>query len=216
MEDNHRCRCNGDGCRCILSLIACVLKSGGDFNESHVYALQKMCSKYMPGERFVCLTDLKLDCDTIPLTEDWDGWWSKIELFKLDAAVYLDLDTILVGDCTEILEEARKHEFVIMRDVYRGKHSPMAMQSSFMCWTKSHKSIYLLFQQEKMRPEGDQEYIEHAMAGRPVTYWQDITDGVVSFKQDVLPNGLKDSDRVIIFHGRPRPWEQTKVAYETN
>ena len=112
-------------------MIACVLKSGGDFNESHVYALQKMCSKYMPGERFVCLTDLKLDCDTIPLTEDWDGWWSKIELFKLDAAVYLDLDTILVGDCTEMLEEARKHEFVIMRDVYRGKHSPMAMQSSF-------------------------------------------------------------------------------------
>ena len=216
MEDYNRRRCRSDGCRYILGLIACVLKSGGDFNESHVYALQKMCSKYMPGERFVCLTDLRLDCDTIPLSEGWDGWWSKIELFKLDSAVYLDLDTILVGDCTEMLEEARKHEFVIMRDVYRGKHSPMAMQSSIMCWTQPHKSIYLMFQQEKMQPGGDQEYIKCAMAGRLVTYWQDITDGLVSFKQDVLPNGLKDSDRVVIFHGRPRPWEQTKVAYENH
>jgi hypothetical protein len=29
----------------------------------------------------------------------------------------------------------------------------------------------------------------------------------------VLPKGLNDA-KVVIFHGKPRPWEQTRIPYE--
>jgi len=195
-------------------VIACVLKFGGDFLPAHVYALQKMCDRFLPGEEFICLTDMELDCPTLTLDYDWPGWWSKIELFRLPSALYMDLDTVLVGDCTELLEAARPHDFVIMRDVYRGAADPRAMQSSLMWWSKPHRFIYDQFKTgDRYCEGGDQVYLEWALAGRLVTYWQDITPGIVSFKADVLPNGVQAEDRLIAFHGKPRPWEQTRVAY---
>ena len=53
--------------------IACVLRSGGDYAPKHVYALQKMCSKFMPAHDFFCLSDVELECDTIPLRHGWPG-----------------------------------------------------------------------------------------------------------------------------------------------
>jgi hypothetical protein len=99
-----------------------------------------------------------------------------------------------------------------MRDVYRGKFNPKAMQSSMMYWSKPVE-LYDRFSELPMYAAGgDQSYIEHHMKD-PVTYWQDICDGIVSFKADVLPKGLNDA-KVVIFHGKPRPWEQTRIPYE--
>jgi hypothetical protein len=36
---------------------------------------------------------------------------------------------------------------------------------------------------------------------------------VCSFKADVLEHGVRARDKVIVFHGKPRPWEQTRVQY---
>jgi hypothetical protein len=126
--------------------------------------------------------------------------------------LYFDLDTVLTGDCAEIIKAAKQHDFVIMRDVYRGKHNPKAMQSSMMYWSKP-VNLYEKFAELQMYAAGgDQSYIEHHMKDR-VTYWQDICEGIVSFKADVLPKGLNDA-KVVIFHGKPRPWEQTRIPYE--
>ena len=54
-----------------------------------------------------------------------------------------------------------------------------------------------------------------ALRDQPVKYWQDVTPGIKSFKADILPNGVQAEDRLIAFHGKPRPWEQTRVAYAT-
>ena len=97
-------------------IVASVLRSGGDFKPEHVYALQKMCAKYLPPHEFVCLSDVELECKTIPLLHDWVGWWAKMELFRLPSALYFDLDTVLTGDCTAMIEAAKQHDFVIMRD----------------------------------------------------------------------------------------------------
>jgi hypothetical protein len=171
-----------------------------------------MCAKYLPPHEFVCLSDIQLSCETILLQHDWAGWWAKMELFRLPSALYFDLDTVLTGDCTAMIEAAKKHDFVIMRDVYRGQHNPKAMQSSMMYWSKP-VDLYEKFAKLPMYAAGgDQAYIEHFMRDK-VTYWQDITNGIVSFKADVLPNGLDDA-KVVIFHGKPRPWEQTRIPYE--
>ena len=41
-------------------IVASVLRSGGDFEPKHVYALQKMFAKYLPQLEFVCLFDVDL------------------------------------------------------------------------------------------------------------------------------------------------------------
>jgi hypothetical protein len=111
-----------------------------------------------------------------------------------------------------MIEAAKQHDFVIMRDVYRGQYNPKAMQSSMMYWSKP-VDLYDKFAALQMYTAGgDQAYIEHFMRDK-VTYWQDIADGIVSFKADVLPKGVDDA-KVVIFHGKPRPWEQTRIPYE--
>jgi hypothetical protein len=193
-------------------IVACVLRSGGEYKPEHVYALQKMCATHLPPHEFVCFSDVELECKTIPLRHDWEGWWAKMEMFRLPSALYFDLDTILIDDCTSIIEAAKQHDFVILRDFYRGQYNPKAMQSSMMYWSKPVKLYELYAGLQVYAAGGDQSYIEHHMKDQ-VTYWQDICDGIVSFKADVLPKGLDDA-KVVIFHGKPRPWEQTRIPYE--
>ena len=197
-----------------------VLKSGGDYKPPHVLALQAMCQRFLPVHKFVCLSDQVINGVTcVPLKHDWAGWWSKMELFELRPPIlYFDLDTVLVGDCTPIVTAARGRPFVILRDVYRGKSNPQAMQSSVMYWEEP-----LDFLSESFRsspdfvPGGDQIFIERLLLERkyPVAYWQDLTDGIVSFKADRRERGACPGDRIIIFHGKPRPWEQNAIDYQT-
>jgi hypothetical protein len=200
--------------------VVSVLKSGGEYKPEHVLALQAMCQRFLPAHKFVCLTDRSIPgCECVSLKHDWPGWWSKMELFSLRPPIlYFDLDTVLVDDCTSIVSAAGGHPFIILRDVYRGKLNQRAMQSSIMYWEEP-----LDFLSESFRsspdfvPGGDQIVIERLLLERnyPVAYWQDITDAIVSFKADHREQGARPGDRIIIFHGKPRPWEQNTIDYQT-
>lgn len=195
--------------------VVCVLKSGGEYLPRHVYALQDMCRDFLPDLEFVCLTDASLHCNTIPLFHNWPGWWSKIELFKLKPPVlFFDLDTVLLKDCSEIVQNARGREFVILRDVYRGHANPKAMQSSMMYWERDLSFVYDRFLESPDYCEGgDQSFLEKVIP--EAAYWQDLTDGIVSYKANICAHGIRPEDRIVIFHGKPRPWEQTQIAYPT-
>jgi len=97
--------------------------------------------------------------------------------------------------------------------VYRGQYNPKAMQSSMMYWSKPVELYEKFAELQMYAAGGDQAYIEHFMRDK-VTYWQDIASGIVSFKADVLPSQEPLNANVIIFHGHPRPWEQTRIPYE--
>ena len=73
--------------------IATVLKCGGEYVERHVHALRDQCKKHIPWADFVCLSDGHLECKTIPLVDDFPGWWSKMELFKLDGPTKMTTHT---------------------------------------------------------------------------------------------------------------------------
>lgn len=206
-------------------IVASVLKTGGEYNPCHVYNLRDMCKDFLPKHQFVCLTDIHLNnCNYIPLEHNWNGWWSKLELFKIkEPCLYFDLDTILVGDCTDIVRTAQTKDFVILRDFYRGYTltpvKPNAMQSSMMYWSKPVDFIYNKYLELLGSTDmaGDQDFIEEVMQDRldTVSYWQDICTGIVSYKADERENGLQEQDRIVIFHGQPRPWEQTTIGYPT-
>jgi hypothetical protein len=194
-----------------LITIATVLRSGGDYEPKHVLALRDMVAKHAPEHRFVCLSDHEVDVDVIPLRHDWPGWWAKMELFRLPGPVlYFDLDTIIVRDISPVIELAAEEDFVILRDFYRGAHNRRAMQSSMMWWKGDLSRLYDDFAADpRFYLGGDQEWLEQHF-GEPATRWQDICPGAIgSFK--ATPR--TDAERVIIFHGQPRPWQQTEVAY---
>lgn len=91
--------------------VACVLKSGGDFDAEYVERLRDGVSKHLGPHRFVCLSDVPVPCERISLKHDLPGWWSKMELFRPDTGLgdifYLDLDTVIVGDLSPLLDMDR-------------------------------------------------------------------------------------------------------------
>lgn len=193
--------------------VVAVLKGGGDYNAGHVYALEGMVNKYI-GAKFLCLSDQHLMCDYVPLEHGWPGWWSKMEIFRLEPPIlYLDLDTVIRDYCFDIIKAVADEDFVILRDVYRGPANPSAMQSSVMFWTRPMHWVYEQFREQPVfnLPHGDQQFLEQNV--RLASYWQDFTPAIVSYKANVLTEGLQPHHKMVIFHGKPRPWEQDLLPY---
>lgn len=192
--------------------IATVLRGGGEYEPKHVIALHDMVAAHAPAHRFVCLSDVAdMPVETIRLEHDWPRWWPKIELFKLPGPVlYFDLDTIIRGDIAPLIAAALPHRFVILRDFYRGQYDRMAMQSSMMFWRDDQRVLYDEFVADpRFYWGGDQEWLENHLGIEPVM-WQDLIPGATgSFKA----SKRSEAERVIIFHGKPRPWEQQEIAY---
>ena len=192
--------------------IACVLKSGGDFNRDYVYKLRNACTKYIRAKfDFICLTDLHFaafDLDTILLKHDLPGWWSKLELFQLRKEVlYFDLDTIIKKDITNKVYAMRYKgiKFAMLKDL--GKTGNF--ESGVMYWNGDFSEILTMGKMERKNDfknyPGDGELI------RDIAFI--LTDGkispiqkhfnVASFKWGE-DEELEKAD-IICFHGKPKP-----------
>lgn len=153
--------------------------------------------------------------ENIPMKYSWPGWWSKMELFCPDIEgdiFYLDLDTTILGD---IQDFATFGKTALLSDFYRPKH----LQSSMMYltaadrehiwrqWIAAPDAIMARYAAKPTGQNGDQNFIEFALTGRPVARWQEEFSGrVLSFKVDVQGKPTPPKPDVLIFHGRPRPW----------
>lgn len=196
-----------------MEKVVTVLKSGGIYTPEHVYKLRDGVAKHL-GWDFVCLSDLELDCETLPLFHGWRGWYSKFEIFTLTGpTLYFDLDTILTGDCRGWAAQAVNTDFCILRDRYRGKKNPQAMGSGIMAWREDAYYIYWHFLQAQnmSHPLGDQGIVEEVV--KNPTFIQDLTDSVVSYKADILEGFPINKATVVYFHGEPKPWNQNNIPY---
>jgi hypothetical protein len=200
-----------------MTTVCCVLKSGGEYKPEHVHALRDMIRIHLPLRPFICFTDIpdEVDCQTHLLEHDWPGWWSKIEVFGYHGPViYLDLDTIIIDDLRWLAEIAHRQPFVMLRDFYRGKTDPFARGSGIMTWAGDMSWILRLFDEgpdayiAKFKGRGDQGFLESVARAEPL---QDLAPHkLISFKVDKKPT-VKTS--VVVFHGRPRPWQQQDIPY---
>lgn len=204
--------------------VACVLRSGGEYRPAHVSALRDGVQRHLSlKHRFICLTDLSVDCEMVPLRENWSGWWSKIELFHPaipKPAFYLDLDTIVVGSLDAIV---LGHRFTVLENFW----SKDRIGSGLMAWDEDLSAIYGAFERapakfmreyRTLAKWGDQGFIkDHSPI--PIDRWQRKFPGkVVSYKMHCRP-GVDPKSRVVgkpivpanaavvCYHGRPRPWE---------
>lgn len=189
--------------------VACVLRSGGDFTPEYVGRLQEGVARHLGEHRFVCLSDVGVPCERIPLEHDWPRWWSKIELFQLTGkTLYFDLDTVINGSLQEIADYP--HRFTMLRDV--GRYDRPA--SGMMAWDGDYSFILGNFSSDLIKryedsnigsmggPWGDGGYIADQV-GKPEIF-QDIFPGsIVSYKWQ-SPQERKGAS-VICYHGPPRP-----------
>lgn len=196
--------------------VACVLKSGGDFDERYVLALRHGVDKNLhKNHRFVCLSDVSITCcERIRLEHGWKGWWSKLELFRQglfddDMVLYLDLDTLIVGDMDPLLDI--DHKFSMLH----GFRHVERRASGVMIWRGDYSHLYeemVLRADEILDPDTqqflpwDQDFIDKNVQkfyGFRPTPIQPMFP-VFSYKRH-CKEGLPRRASIVCFHGVPRP-----------
>lgn len=166
--------------------------------------------------RFVCLTNTNVPCESIPLERNWPGWWSKIELFRpglFEGQVfYLDLDTVILKNIDNIVSQ--EEDFIGLRPFNPLKVLDTWYFASGLLGWKAGKFDFLYedfdFALEHKINRGDQDYLSKALDTRDIEfiYWQDLVDGIFSYKRHVRNTAYNVTDpSIICFHGSPRPWE---------
>lgn len=223
-----------------MNTVVCVLKSGRfkpwtakdytvEYGPHHVRWLRdQFKARVSAPHQFVCMTDMDVGgVDTMPLQDDLPGWWSKLEIFReFRRALYVDLDTVIVGDISPYVFEG--HRFTMSANLTR----KYGYNSSIMSWNGDYSRIYYQFiadpkrfMREYTTPHcwGDQDFIRDAMRGiGPILKFQDLTPALVlSYKRDFtdganvtgvrrrlrvrLRADWKERPRVVCFHGKPKP-----------
>lgn len=175
--------------------ITAVLKEGGIYDESHIARLFALVVENM-REAFVFQ----------PVTDSpWPGWWAKMSLFEPGRfegrVLYLDLDTTPCGP----LDDLASDTFTMCRDwQHLGR-----LNSSVMAWAPG-ETTERIWKAWTADPEGamrnhrgDQNFIQACVPEArtfPRRWCQ-------SWKAEVLKKGRHPDCRVVVHHGRPRPWD---------
>lgn len=193
--------------------VACVFRSGGDYDARWVHALAAGVERHNPGTQLMVLTDVVPESSyqgphkIVALTHEWPGWWSKVEVFRPDVlqkgpVLLLDLDTLVVGDLSPFFE-------------YPG---PLAMLNDFNLTGRAQSGVMLL------RPGPETELVWRTFSAAPDEYmrryrgdgeWlhahtrpdrlQDMFPGkIVSFKKHCRKAPPGGDVRLVSGHGRPR------------
>lgn len=186
------------------------------YGPDHVRWLKEMVTRFCPvPHRFVCLTDTRVDgVDIIPLRDNLPGWWSKMELFReFDDVFYLDLDTVITGDLSDLV--SHPHKFTALRN-FSSKPDTERMGSGVMAWKGDYRFLHEKFMQAprefmatftSSKRWGDQGFINEGLKGK-FDRFQDLFPGqIVSQKTDMQNNILPTDARIVCFHGKPKPWE---------
>lgn len=174
--------------------------------------------------KFTCFSDATpdglMDGITVrPLPEGVNGWWNKLYLFKEDLfpknerIVFLDLDTVITGDITDII--SYKGEFATLWDFYSGifegfdRYAP-----AIMMWESGFGSdIWQSYEDAGYPtdlPLGDLSWINQhfsKMGYKPDIIQELYPDKIKSYKANRCQNGVNGSTSIVCFHGKPRPHE---------
>lgn len=206
-------------------IVACVLRSGGRYDASWVRKLRDGVARHLTiPHRFVCLSDVPVDCERIPLQTDWPHWWAKIEAFRLIGKVlYLDLDSVVVGSLDAIC--TAPHKFTMAHEYYR----PQFACSTAMAWGGDYGWIareFARLDSAEFRASydnwtsdgriGDQAFIEDCLhrAGHKIAFFKDRFGerSIASYKVH-CKRGLEGDEAVVAFHGAGKPDELMRIDW---
>jgi hypothetical protein len=197
--------------------VYCVLRSGGIYDADWVERLQRGVARNLKRKhRFVCLSDVEVPGERIPLWHHWPGWYSKIELFRPGVieppALYLDLDNVVVRNI-DVLTRC-PHDFAMLRNFNRPEYA-----SSCVMWfgAEAPRQVYDRFvinpaywmhyhETHRDGPYlGDQAFIWDAL-GREVEFLDLPRPILASYRKDIQPTGeLPPETLMVAFGGSLKP-----------
>lgn len=173
----------------------------------YVHALWKGVRRHMPVGTAYQFSTLS----TLDIPDDVDGWWSKMYLFEPGRfkapTIFFDLDTLITGDLSELVEVANDADFHMIADFFH----PELNSSGVMAWTPNDNTD-AIFQRwvDAGRPQfgarGDGGFISAMMPGANRLQEELPENYMVSLKaSNILVEGLSPDTSVVCFHGHPRP-----------
>lgn len=192
--------------------IICVLRSGGDYTPEYVQNMKNSLDRVLSDcndWEFICLADLSFVASGItisPLIADLEGWWSKLEIFKLTGpCLYFDLDSVFILDFSHLLkivQELKSFEFLALKPF----RSSEIWASGIMAWNGDWQQLFDDFRPSDMKVKWDQRYIFPKLEklGATVRSIQGHLIGVCSYKHHCREQLPSDAS-IVCFHGRPRP-----------
>lgn len=196
--------------------VLCVLKSGGDYDAKYVRILRDGVKRNLTiPHRFVCLSDVDVPCERIPLKHGWPGWWSKLEVFRPDVisgpTLYVDLDTIITGPLDPVA--TIPYDFAMLN--IRAKDLKIG-NSGAMWFTKPYPHVYERFAEKPEywikyhmdnaanRYMGDQAFISDCFEDIPKLHHA-LPGFFLSYKYDKCQDRVPKGCSVVCFGGPPRP-----------
>ena len=197
------------------------------FTARHVNVLQNQIARNLTiPHRFVCITDdaRGVKCETIKLwdepkvnlSEERPNCYRRLKAFASDAEEWLgkrivsiDLDTVITGDITPIVDQP--YDFMIWGDTARNTK----FNGGFWVLTAGTRTqVWDTFTPDANRITGDQGIIGSDQAWISYVlgdeYVFSVDDGVYSYRNH-LENGAKDlpeNARIVFFHGKYDPWDE--------
>lgn len=207
-----------------MTVILTVLKTGQwhnghfpcDYRPEHVQWIAKQFAKHAPKYEFACLSNVEIPgVKVIPLKYNWQGWWSKMELFREDfgKVFYVDLDTVIVSDLTELLEY--NHTFTTWAQPRKVHH----LQSGIMAWSGYKKNLFEKFAKDPnywmhecadAKCWGDQGFIGQNLTEEWHEFNVLFPGSIGSYKLDYNKKEPPSNCKIVTFHGKPKPWEVYK------
>jgi len=217
-----------------LTTIACVLNPSPDFDRDYVERLRAGVQRNISTRyNFVCLSPFDpglAGVRWIKINPRLPGWWAKIELLALPGPMlYLDLDTVVVGDLDPLVAHiAESKQAWMLRDLGGGRKLECGVMGWSFPESERFQKLHWRFfnelreflpgvgsrEQAAMRDYDDRVWANdedwlRAQIGKygiPVGVLQEQVAGIYSYKLDVERLGGVPDDAVLIcFHGIPRP-----------
>jgi hypothetical protein len=152
--------------------VVCVLRQGGKvgYDATWVEKLKNSVARNLTLEhKFVCLSDVTVPCERVPLIDSGPGFWAKLELFRpglfQDPVLYIDLDTVICNNLNDVVDYIKDQPFVMLKETDKN-----VVSSAIMWWQGDHSYLWerytstsvnvLKEQYSKMPRYGDQAFIE--------------------------------------------------------
>lgn len=181
-----------------MVMIACV-RTGTKYDDDYVLRLQRGVKRHLPQgykPTFVCFTNDPVEgviCSPVP--DDLPGWWAKLHLFSLGKPlVYFDLDTVIVGDLSPLLEW---EGFGIIKDWNLPGYNSSVMKltgDEGKVWAKFRPGIMTMLR-------GDQDWLNLVMPNARTF----PREWFPSMKADECWDGPPSGAIAVNFHGFPKP-----------
>ncbi len=205
----------------------------------HVNALWRACADNIKiPHRFVAYTDdpKGIECERRqcfpsihvphPNGQQENGCYQRLRMYdpevqaslNAEHILILDLDTVLMGDCTSLIEECMKHDFTALKGSpwsdgglcswYNGSFQMCRTGARPQFWDQfSAKDFWKQRESYRMpngrRPHGtDQAWLTVCAGPGEHTLW--TKDKVYQYRY--VKNSFPDDARLVFFAGRTKPW----------